>query len=838
METVKVKLYKNVKVDPTYKHLVKFDSSASVDYTMNKANIVKIGQKEAIRFDTSKENDFPSYYDFTTCKYVEIDVNSMPSKIYAFITQVDYDNPKTILIHYDIDYYNTYCINNFGSLSSAFIERSGLYDADEDNIKQSDSALPAGEPSILRKSNLLVKEMTPSVLIYYRALQGSAGGVSLNKYTVKDDQGQNKSVNYTLKDQLSTDANQEQISGSYKDITANKLDSAKVNTNLDPNANQTSELKYKQVSYDQAGLVSLFNDDALWSASGSTIVGAELREGAPDTENVDKDGSYDVSFTSDESITDAKLPDYLHKKPFLNYKIESRFGSLDVDPAQIKADMISVKGYDSVLPHSHTIWRVEGLPASSWNGSTTFVDTQDRGIDLFVDGSFGHFYSQRNRINAKISNFIRSYNAKFDSLYASFATQVLATQNGNKAQKAGYNNSKFARQATLKASNQTALQNMDNSNETATTNLNRSNSTSVSNFEAQTAMQQANLARSNEKSIDTLDNNLQLTNRNLDNSYNTQTNDIKISFDEQLADSALGSLTDIIGKAPGQAIMAMLNGILTGGINAATAKAKLDNTINGTGATAPAGERTRAKDTNDNQKTNLNLTQQAQVDNLSESRKVGESNLNASNQTSLDNLASTQNTAKTNLTNSQQTSLNNQKISLDSELASLENSLNLAIVNLYTSMDSKVKSFLPSMIAEAENFMNELAAEIADYQGNTDRVSSGAGFAYESLKNYQISLNVYTVNDSTLKKAENYAKNFGIAINQTRSLQDFFTAETAKLTTNGFANKEFYLKTQNARLYFENAPIQAETAISDSLNNGCYIQITGTSDDSDDDDDE
>lgn len=834
METVKVKLYKNVKVDPTYKHLVKFDSnSASADYTMTNANLVKIGQKEAIRFDTSKENDFPSYYDFTTLKYAEIDVNSTPSKIYAFITQVDYDNPKTILIHYDIDYYNTYCVNNFGNLSSAFIERSGLYDADEDNIKQSDAALPAGEPSVLRKSNLLVKEMTPSILIYYRALQGSAGGVSLNKYSIKED-GQNKSVNYTLKDQLSTSDSQQQISGSYSDITANKLDSAKVNTNLDPNANQTSELKYKQVSYDQTGMVSLFNDDDLWSASGSTIVGAELREGAPDTENINKDGSYDVSFKSDDVIDDAKLPDYLHKKPFMTYKVESRFGSLDVDPAQIKADMISVKGYDSVLPHSHTIWRVEGYPDSSWNGATTFVDTQDRGIDLFVDGSFGHFYSQRNRINAKISNFIRSYNAKFDAMYASFATQVLATQNSNKTQTAAYNNGKFAKQSTLKASNQTALQNMDNSNETASTNLNRSNSTSVSNFEALTAVQQANLARSNEKSIDTLDNNLQLTNRNLDNSYNTQTNDIKISFDQQLSDSALGSLTEIIGKAPGQAIMTMLNGILTGGINAATAKAKLDNTINGTGATAPAGERTRAKDTNDNQKTNLNLTQQAQVDNLTESRKVGESNLNASNQTAVDNLASNQNTAKTNLTNSQQTSLNNQKINLDSELASLENSLNLAIVNLYTSMDAKLKSFLPSAIAEAENFMNELAAEIADYQGNTDRVSAGSGFAYDSLKNYQISLNVYTIGDSALKKAKNYAKNFGIAINQTKSLRDYFLADSAKLTTNGFVDKEFYLKTQNARLYFENAPIQAETAISDSLNNGCYLQITGSSNDDDD----
>ena len=827
METVTVKLYKNVKLDPTYKHLVKFDSnSASADYTMKKANLVKIGQKEAIRFDTSKENDFPSYYDFTTCKYAEIDVNSTPSKIYAFITQVDYDNPKTILIHYDIDYYNTYCVNNFGNLSSAFIERSGLYDADEDNVKQSDPALPAGEPSVLRKSNLLVKEMTPSILIYYRALQGSAGGVSLDKYTVKED-GQNKSVNYTLKDQLSATDSQQQITGSYNDLTGNKLDSAKVDINLDQNANQVSQLKYKQVSYDQAGLVNLFNDDALWSASGSTIVGAELREGIG---NINDDGSYDVSFTSDDTINDAKLPDYLHKKPFMAYKVESRFGSLDVDPAQIKADMISVKGYDSVLPHSHTIWRVEGYPDSSWNGSTTFVDTQDRGIDLFVDGSFGHFYSQRNRLNAKISNFIRSYNAKFDSLYASFATQVLATQNGNKVQKAAYNNSKFAKQSTLKASNQTALQNMDSSNETATTNLNRSNSTSVANFEAQTAMQQANLARSNEKSLDTLDNNLQLTNRNLDNSFNTQTNDIKISFDEQLADSALGSLTDIIGKAPGQAIMAMLNGILTGGINAATAKAKLDNTINGTGANAPAGERTRAKDTNDNQKTNLNLTQQAQVDNLSESRKVGESNLNASNQTALDNLTSTQNTTKTNLTNSQQTSLNNQKISLDSELASLENSLNLAIVNLYTNMNAKLKSFLPSAIAEAENFMNELAAEIADYSGNTDRVSAGSGFAYDSLKNYQISLNIYTVSDSTLKKAKNYAKTFGIAINQTKSLRDYFLANSAKLTTNGFVDREFYLKTQNARLYFENAPLQAETTISDSLNNGCYIQITGTSD--------
>lgn len=827
METVTVKLYKNVKLDPTYKHLVKFDSSASADYTMNNANVVKIGQKEAIRFDTSTKNDFPSYYDFTTCKYAEIDVNSTPSKIYAFITQVDYDNPKTILIHYDIDYFNTYCVNNFNGLSSAFIERSGLYDADEDNIKQSDPNLPSGEPTILRKSNLLVKSMTPSIIIYYRALQGSAGGVSLDKYTIKKD-GQNKSTNYTLKDQLSTDANQEQISGSYKDVTADKLDSAKVNTNLNPNANQTSQLKYKQVAYNQAGLVSLFNDDALWSASGSTIVGAELREGIG---NVNNDGSYDVAFTGDSLNIDAKLPDYLHKRPFMNYKVESRFGSLDIDPAQINADMISVKGYDSVLPHSHTIWRIEGYPDSSWNGSTTFVDTQDRGIDLFVDGSFGHFYSQRNRINAKISNFIRSYNAKFDSLYASFATQVLATQNGNKLQKAAYNNSKFAKQSTLKASNKTALQNMDNSNETATTNLNRSNSTSVANFEAQTALQQANLARSNEKSIDTLDNNLQLTNRNLDNSYNTQTNDIKISFDQQLSDSALGSLTNIIGKAPGQAIMTMLNGILTGGINAATAKAKLDNTVNGTGATAPAGERTRAKDTNDNQKTNLNLTQQAQVDNLTDSRKVGESNLNASNQTSVDNLAANQNTAKTNLTNSQQTSLNNQQIELDAELASLENSLNLAIVNLYTSMDAKVKSFLPSAIAEAENFMSELAAEIADYQGNTDRVSSGSGFAYNSLKNYQISLNVYTVNDSTLKKAENYAKNFGVAIIQTKSLRDFFTAETAKLTTNGFVDKEFYLKTQNARLYFENAPIQAENIISDSLNNGCYIQITGTSND-------
>lgn len=821
METVTVSLYKNVKVDPTYKHLTS-EITADADYTMENANLVNIGTNKAIQFDTGgSDGTYPSYYDFTTIKYLKIETESTPSDIYAFVDHVDFTNPKVVSIFYTIDYWHTYGLNNLDNLPAAFVERSGLW-LEDDNVKQNDAAMPGGSTDTLRKSAVVVKDMTPSVLVYYKALNGSAGGVTLSPYTVNtSNAGSNQSVSYTVKDNLGTSAGeQQQIAGSFTDVSNHKLGDA--NVNIKSNAGTTqSILKYKQIPYNTAGMVDLFNDDALWGTNGSNIVGAELREGIG---TIKSDGSYDVSYSGDGIEDPEDITEYLHKRPFIAYKLESRFGSIDIDPAQVNLSQISLKGYDSVWPGAHTIWKVEGYPANSWNGPTSFVDGQDRHIDLFVDGAFGYYFAQRNRINAKINNFIRSYNAKFDAMYANFATNLLSTQNSNKVSKASFDNNKNKAQITLKASNKTATDNLSNSQSAAKSTLDASQQTELTNFDASTAAQTANLTRSNEKSIATLDNNLQLTNKNLDNTINTQKNDIAINFDQSMMSEGMGSLFTLIGKGPSQAITMMLSGILTGGINSATATAKLENQIEGTGATQPAGERQRAKDTNDNEKTNLNLTQQAGVDNLQNSRKVGRSNLANSQATAISNLNTTQGAAMANLTNSQKTSESNLTTSLDAELANLENGINLAVANLYNSLQSSIQTALPGMIAEAQNFINEISAEIKDYQNNISSVSGGSGFAYDSLKNYQISLNIYTGSDSTLAKAKAYAQAYGVSINKTHGLSQYFNSPDPQVKVKGY-NSEYYLKTQNAHVYLENAPLVAENTISDALNNGCYIEL-------------
>ena len=177
-----------------------------------------------------------------------------------------------------------------------------------------------------------------------------------------------------------------------------------------------------------------------------------------------------------------------------------------------------------------------------------------------------------------------------------------------------------------------------------------------------------------------------------------------------------------------------------------------------------------------------------------------------------------------NLTNSQKTSESNLTTSLDAELANLENGINLAVANLYNSLQSSIQSALPGMIAEAQNFINEISAEIKDYQNNINSVSSGSGFAYDSLKNYQISLNIYTGSDATLDKAKAYAKAYGVSINKTHGLSQYFNSPDPQVKVKGYTS-EFYLKTQNAHVYLENAPLVAENTISDALNNGCYIEL-------------
>lgn len=820
METVTVSLYKKGYADPTYKHLTKQVTTNAPDYVMQNASVVKLGQKDVVRFDIP---DGTSYYNFLACKYMKITTQSDAGDIWCFIQHIDYKNPKTIFIYYTIDYWHSFSASK-NIRGSAFIERSGLYE-DGDPIKAPDAAIPAGTPGILVSSGEIYKPVSPKIIVYYRKVKGDSDEpdpITLTRYG-KLDTSKLATSRYTqnLKD-LNKPGGGATVAGSYPDLTKLSLGSAKISASI-PSGNSTSQLCYKAVNYDGDGMVELFNSPDLWNASGSTIVGAEIRENYGDPGD---DGTYSAivsePFSGDTPRVPDKIPDYLRKNPLISYKLESNFGSVELDPSQIEPGAVQLEMIDSVYPGAHPIFKVKGYPASSRAGSLVMIDGQDRNINLFTDEYFGHFYSQRNRLNTKISNFIRGFNAKIVSIYAGFEAKLASVENSNDSSIAGVHNSQFATDANTRQGNSTSLLNLKTTQDNSVANLKRSNDTSVNNLYRSNQTNMSNVANTNAKALDTLDSNFALTNKNLENSFNTSKKDNEISFDAKLAGASVGALEGIVGKGVTGALNALLQGILTGGLNLATANAKLDNQINGAG-NAPSGEKQRAKDTNDTQKTNLNRTQQAQVQNLQNSQDTSKQNLIDSNKTQVDNLAASNTASLTVLNNNNSLKIATMQNSFAAQNASTDNSTYVAIANLYNGMAASIQSFLPGAEAEAENFMDTLAAEIADFKGASSTVSGGTGFAYDSLKNGQIWFNIYSVSDSVLTKAKNYVKTYGLAIGRNKNLSDYFRNTNAQLFAAGY-KKEFYLKTQGARINCPTMPLEGINQISAALDSGVWIE--------------
>lgn len=821
METVTVSLYKKGYADPSYKHLTKKVTTAEPDYIMQNASIVKVGQEDAVRFDVP---DGTSYYNFLACKYMKITTQSDAGDIWCFIQHIDYKNPKTIFIYYTIDYWHSFSASENIS-GNAFIERSGLYE-DGDPIKAPDAAIPAGTPNILASSAEIYKPNSPKIIVYYRKVKGNSDEsdpITLTRYGKLDTSKlATSSYSQELKD-LSGGSNAS-VAGSYPDLTKLSLGSAKISAAI-PSGNSTSQLCYKAVNYDGDGMVELFNSPDLWNASGSTIVGAEIRENYGDPGD---DGTYSATVSGDTPSVPKKIPDYLQKNPLISYKLESNFGSVELNPSQIEPSDVKLEMIDSVYPGAHPIYKVKGYPASSRAGSLAMIDGHDRSVNLFTDEYFGHFYSQRNRLNAKINNFIRSFNAKIVSIYAGFDAKRASVENGNNSSIAGVHNSQFATDANTRQGNAASVSNLKTTQDNAVANLKRSNDVSVNNLRRSNQTNMSNVANTNAKALDTLDSNFELTNKNLENSYNTTQKDNEISFDSKLAGASVGALEGIVGKGVTGALNALLQGILTGGLNLATANAKLDNQINGAGK-APSGEKQRAIDTNNTQKTNLNRTQQAQVQNLENSQGTSQQNLEDTNKAQVDNLAASNVASLTVLTNNNSLKIATMKNTFAAQNANTDNSTYVAIANLYNGMAASIQSFLPGAEAEAENFMDTLAAEIADFKGASSTVSGGTGFAYDSLKNGQIWFNIYSVSDSVLTKAKNFVKTYGLAIGRNKNLSGYFGNSDAQLFATGY-KKEFYLKTQGARINCPTMPLEGINQISAALDSGVWIE-GGTPDD-------
>lgn len=818
METVTVSLYKNGYADPKYKHLTKQVTDGSPDYTMHKASVVKVGQKDAVRFDVS---DGTSYYDYLACKYMKIATKSDAGDIWCFIDHIDYVNPKTIFIYYTIDYWHSFNTNKKIS-GNAFIERSGYYE-DSDTIKAPDDAIPSGTPNVLASSAEIYKPSSPKIIVYYRkATSGDSDSVVLNSYThgtLDDSVTDSRSYSAHLED-LSTHAG-DSVSGHYPDLSAMKLNKAKFDAEV-PNGTSPSQLCYEVVSYDGDGMVKLFNSDDLWSASGSTIIGAEIREYY---QNPGSDGTYSIEANinnSYPSIPDS-IPDYLRKNPFISFKLESNFGSVELNPSQISPDDVGLEMTDSVYPGAHPIFKVQGYPASSKTGSLAMIDGQDRSVNIFTDGFFGHFYAQRNRINAKINNFIRSFNAKIVSIYASFGAKRASVNNSNSASIASVNNSQFATAANTRQGNSTAISNLKTSQDVNVSNMQNSNNVSVNNLSRSNGTQITNINNTNEKALNSLDSNYDLTNTNLNNTYNTSKKDNEITFDETMANKSLTSLEALVGQGVAASLNTLLQGILTGGLDLATSNAKLDNNINGNNEASPSGEKQRAKDTNSTEKTNLNRTQQAQVVNMKNSQSTSLQNLKDSNSAQVANMSASNDASTTVLTNNNSLKIANMKNSFSAQRANVNNSTYVALANLYNALAESIQSFAPGAEAEADNFIDTLSAEIADYHGASDVASSGSGFAYDSLKNGRICFNIYRVSNSVLTKAKNYVKTFGLSIGRNQPLDQYFNGVGGGLSATGYKN-EFYLKTQGARIKCPSTPIQGINEISAALDSGVWIE--------------
>lgn len=823
-----IKLYKNVIADKNYTYLPS-DSMDLPDpsYTIQNASFTDLDQP--IRFKTGDNVTYDGLYE---CNYLTITRDETGVTYYAFIDDIVYENDAVSQIYFTLDFWRTYK-DKVDFNNQAYIERTSTYaDTDKDLIeKNSDNAFNQSSPIALKQTDTINTNISPYIVIYTKNIEKDkeTQDIKAPRVSVKW-KGTLKNKSYDMLKRKDNPKNElETLQGSYVDhigTTFTGGDSLK----FKDGTSYTSSIKAYAVKYNNIGQAKLFNNDNFWNTNGSSIISAEIRQYIPDSMLKDLGGGlYSVTLGNiDEDFSHAlirsnDLPLYLRKSPHVLTTLD--LGGSQLIARQEATPDLNYHLYDSTLPDSNPRYSFSDLNGAdgedALNSENSLVDTQNRSIDLYADGVWGFYYGQRNRLNAKITNFINSNLARIANFSNGIVgSQINADQNKRLSLATLYNSymttletNKYSQtKQTETLENNQSLQSatLDTNLKTQFDTITNSNETSLENAE-----------KLNKIALDNIDTSYNATFKNLENSKNTRDATIDANSISSITQGVIGALGPDIGN--------MLLGFMHVGIDGAISNASShvinDIELNGVATKENTGSKASTTTSKEAQKQTTTNSQNQQIDNLKRTQTNTITNFKLSRDAQYNSLRNSQKQATNSMQNGFNITNTNINTSNDTNVMNTTNSLNNSIVSMYNSLVGSSNSLVIDITTSVKNFNNELNAEFKDYQGSIEQVSGGNGYNYISRGLCNIFINLYEQPDYIVKQIKEEVKNRGLSLGAYRNLNDYIykNHDNDFSTDKNYYNMTTnYIKTRDIK-FKGSAPQEALTTISQAFNNGCYI---------------
>lgn len=823
-----IKLYKNVIADKNYEYLPsdKFDLP-DPSYTMQNASFTDLDQP--IRFKTGNTITYDDLYE---CNYLTITRDETGVTYYAFIDDVVYENDAVSQIYFTLDFWRTYK-DKIDFNNNVYIERTSTYSDDDKDLveKNSDNQFNQSAPIALKQTDTINSNKGAYIVIYTKNIEKDKATQDIEPPSVSVKwKGTLKNKSYDmLKRKDNPRNNLETLQGSYVDhigTTFTGGDSLK----FKEDTSYTSSIKAYAVKYTEVGQAKLFNNDDFWNTNGSSIVGAEIRQYIPDSMLKDLGGGlYSVTLGNiDEDfehalITSDDLPAYLRKSPHV-------LTTLDLGGSQLIARQEATKDlnyhlYDSTLPGSNPRYSFSDLNSAdgedSLNSENVLVDTQTRSIDLYADGVWGYYYGQRNRVNAKITNFINSSLARIANFSNGIVGSQINAEQNKRLSLANLYNSYMTTLETNKYSQTKEQENLENNQSLQTATLDNNLKTQFDTITNSNNTSLENATKLNKIALDNIDTSYNATVKNLENGKNTRDATIDANSISSITQGVIGALGPDIGNL----VLGFMHVGIDGAISNATSHVINDIELNGLATKENTGSRTSTETSKDAQKQTTTNSQNQQIDNLKRTQTNTITNFKLSRDAQYTSLRNSQQQATNSMQNGFNITNTNITTSNDTNVMNTTNALNNSIVSMYNSLVGSSNSLVIDIMTSVKNFNNELQAEFKDYQGAVTQVSGGNGYEYINRGLCNIYINLYEQPDYIVKQIKEEVKNKGLSLGAYRNLNDYIykNHDNDYSTNNNYYNMNTnYIKTRNLKLK-GSAPQQAIDVISQAFSNGCYI---------------
>lgn len=742
---------------------VDFNDSASVDedtddqldqfyankavLSMKNTSITKLSNQ--IRFRLESEADYLKAVNCNMLAIIYKDNDQLADNVHEYIcniTNVQYDQPQMVLISYQINPFLTYLKYSDFLSSKNYIQRSSI------------------ESYMTKSSVYNIDEMLDNKeadnLIHYK------------RYTLLNSNVKKYYIVY-LKPSFDSDLTSKSI----------------VNIDFKPNSQSITTgrvkgeyhaLKREIIACLYSKFDDILNDNVLWSAGGSRIIGVEWRYISDDmikklkaessTFDVTDDlTTYKLTYNPSDAVGDIvvdknvnnydkskyKMYDKLQAQPY--HKMIYHVSSYSYSPAYGRAD---VDIYDSLLPKfSPTVsMKMQDSNLENPNNSTEFGGKNsakldlDRSINVYTSGANAYLFSHRNSIYAQAYKIMNSVISRYYTQAQSvnkaktIANNNLAKSNeltditskNNIANTANINannsdnvnlNYKLSQEA-LKNTQTTALNNLTSSQTTAKTNLDNTQSNALSNLKNTQKVAKDNLLKTQltalnnlqkvakQAALDKLNTSYKAQVDNAQNSENVARHNIDTQF---VTSEFLSSLGVAMTGGLAEAFVALLNSFLTGAVNDVKAKALLDTNYSGDGADSPAGVFKRLERSKKASVDSIEISNKASANEMTANQKTAIANLNNSQANELNNTQASQNVTTNNMLSSQKTEMNNLKHSQETAINNLTIDNQKANNNLSNSLKNSVLSINNSVVNSKATNKNSNEKELfnIDASNNT-----------------------------------------------------------------------------------------------------------------------